>query len=216
MKNNRLKIGEKRNNLKLLKITGISNKNRSIGLFQCFCGNEFESLIMNITANKKKSCGCLMSSSKRKHGHSENGGSPEYRSYQSMINRCTNTRAHNYHLYGGRGITICEEWLNSFNSFFNDMGNRLSKNHSLDRINNNLGYCKENCKWATRKEQANNKRNTLHISYKEETKTIDDWAKSIDISYSSMFSLYKKYGIEEALTNYRKYTKSLYNKNQTK
>jgi len=82
--------------------------------------------------------------------------SPEYRSWQMMKNRCLNPNAEDYHHYGGRGINICDTWL-LFEGFLADMGRRPAESLTLDRINNNLGYNKANCRWASRKTQAQNR-----------------------------------------------------------
>lgn len=84
-----------------------------------------------------------------------------------MKRRCYNPKRNNYHSYGGRGITVCPTWKDSFVTFFNDMGERPDKNYSLDRIDNNKQYSKENCKWSTRSEQNNNTQRS--IKYKGET-----------------------------------------------
>lgn len=92
---------------------------------------------------------------------------PEYKIWHSMIARCTNSGHIHYRSYGGRGITVCERWLKSFLNFYTDMGQRPSSQHSIDRIEVNGNYTPENCKWATAKEQAYNRRNTIHDEYTE-------------------------------------------------
>lgn len=102
--------------------------------------------------------------------HGENSiNSPEYRCWSSIKTRCNNKRYFQYHFYGGRGITICDEWKNNFLQFLKDMGRRPGNNYSIDRINNNKGYSKENCRWTTISEQNRNKRNS--VIFNSETAT---------------------------------------------
>ena len=83
---------------------------------------------------------------------------PLYRTWATMIDRCYNKKDSNYHNYGGRGIVICKRWLSSFRNFINDMGEKPSASHSIDRINNDGNYKPSNCKWSTRAEQVRNRR----------------------------------------------------------
>jgi hypothetical protein len=123
---------------------------------KCDCGNIKEVVTSQLTSLKTKSCGCLRGA-KPTHGMKK---APEYRIWQAMKTRCLNPNAINYKHYGGRGITICDRWLHSFNNFYADMGPRPSPKHSVDRKKNDKGYLPENCHWATQKEQCRNKRNT--------------------------------------------------------
>lgn len=96
---------------------------------------------------------------KGEHNFYKHGGfgTPEFRAWQHILTRCLNPNIPNYHRYGGRGISVCSRWKKSFTSFLKDVGNRPSNEYSIDRINNNRGYCKSNCRWATRIQQARNK-----------------------------------------------------------
>lgn len=112
---------------------------------------------------------------------------PEYKVWASMKNRCYNPKDRRSWLpYGGRGITICERWRNSFAAFLADMGRRPSPQHQLDRIDNDGPYCPENCRWATRKEQANNRRNNHFITHDGVTLTLTQWAERTGIPYGTL------------------------------
>ena len=113
--------------------------------------------------------------------------------YYLMKHRCLNNNDVRYNSYGGRGIKVCEHWMN-FDNFYADMGDRPSPKHSLDRIDNNGNYCKENCRWATNEEQVNNSRRNNYITYKGETKTLSQWIKYFNLKSSTIrqrFYVYK-------------------------
>lgn len=128
----------------------------------------------------------------------------EYRIYNSMKNRCYNKKSQAYKNYGGRGITVDDRWLgpDGFVNFFNDMGERLVTNLSLDRIDVDGNYSKDNCRWTTITIQANNRRSNVFITYDGETKTIAEWAKEFKIGATTLYArIFKhKWPIEKALT----------------
>jgi transposase len=130
------------------------------------------------------------------------------KTYYGMKQRCYNTRDKSYHHYGGRGITVCEEWLVSFDNFLRDMGMPPTQKHSIDRIDNNGNYSKKNCRWSTRTEQVRNRRTTIKI----DGVPIIQIAKKHKINYQTIIRRYKN---EQPLTNkvkkYTKITKKLLN-----
>ena len=124
----------------------------------CDCGKQARVLASSLNSGNTSSCGCRRdksaSESLKTHGMSK---TPEYYVYRAMLQRCGNKRNPRYKDYGGRGIAVCDRWLDGFEAFLEDMGNRPA-GMSIERVNNDLGYFKENCKWATMKEQSLNKR----------------------------------------------------------
>jgi hypothetical protein len=137
-------------------------------LCACLCGTRKVVYSSNLLRGLTQSCGCLnreISGGITKHAHSNSrNGSPsaEYVSWQSMKTRCENPSAANFKYYGGRGIMICARWRNSFEDFLADMGFRPSPQHSIDRIRVDGHYEPGNVRWATAKQQANNRRDPRH------------------------------------------------------
>lgn len=160
----------------------------------CDCGKAANVRSSHLRVGKTKSCGCLNReiSSKTNTTHGMAAGSfrksrPEYRVWNGMIQRCHNPRNNHYENYGGRGIAVCEEWRESFEAFFADMGKRAD-GLTLDRIDNDKGYLKENCRWATRKEQQNNLRKNVRVEYQGQTKTLTEWAEALGIERQNLYS----------------------------
>lgn len=122
-----------------------------------------------------------------------------------MKKRCLNRNDPSYSYYGGRGITICDRWIDSFDNFIFDLGPKPSKDHSIDRINNTLGYYPENCYWATKKEQARNTRNNIFIEYNGKTHQLCEWAEILNIPKATLWARLNIYHmtVEQAFTSKR-------------
>jgi hypothetical protein len=137
--------------LGMLYPTEKSSQKTRFGLYKCFCGNEFKSSFQDIKSNHTKSCGCLRGKNHNLSNHRL------YNTWLGMIKRC-NFKSHSYYSqYGARGITVCDEWLDIKN-FINDMYPSFQEGLTIDRIDNNKGYFKDNCRWANKKVQQRNQR----------------------------------------------------------
>lgn len=107
--------------------------------------------------------------------------------YYDMRKRCYNTKYKDYKYYGGRGITICAEWLNSFQAFYDwSISHGYNDNLTIDRIDNNKGYSPDNCRWATRKQQNRNQRRNVYLTYDGKTMIMKDWAIELNLNYSTI------------------------------
>ena len=131
---------------------------------RCDCGVEKDVMGKNLRNGRSQSCGCLMAelSAEKATSHGR-CRTRTYHIWGAMKTRCTNKNYPQYDDYGGRGITVCERWLHSFENFLADMG-ECPDGLTIERRNNDAGYCKDNCKWATRAEQNNNKRNSVRAA----------------------------------------------------
>jgi len=132
-----------------------------------------------------------------KHGLSK---SPTYNSWHSMIQRCNNINSPDYKRYGKKGITVCNTWL-IFDIFLKDMGIRPD-GKTLNRINNNLGYNKDNCEWSTYREQGNNRSDNAIVVYNGKTQTISQWATELNMTPRLLYSRInrQKWSLERSFT----------------
>ena len=199
-----IKKGDKFNRLTAIRFDHRDKRCQLYWLFRCSCGNEKVIRVDSVKGGNVKSCGCLLKEVASKslikmnttHGMSK---TREYTSWAGMKDRCLNRNRKYYKDYGGRGITICKRWMR-FENFYADMGNRPAGT-TLDRIDNNKGYYKENCRWATMKEQGNNKRDNHLLTFDGKTQNISQWADSIRIKHTALRTrIWRGWGIERALT----------------
>lgn len=150
----------------------------------CVCGGRKAVRVGNLQSGNTRSCRC--SRARRRYR------TPEYTTWATMLQRCTNEKCTVYANYGGRGITVCARWR-SFDNFLEDMGERPSSHHSLDRINNAGNYEPGNCRWATRAEQAANKRPRKDAQWVThpltgEVRTVAEWARVLGVPVRTLYN----------------------------
>jgi len=151
----------------------------------CVCGNVSIASGEALRNGRSSSCGCYAAEQSGKRIAAINTthgmcGTPEYRAWNNMKDRCYNGNNKEFSSYGGRGIKVCDRWLDSFDAFYRDMGDR-PVGTSIDRIDNDGNYESNNCRWATQVEQANNKSINRFICYQGVTKTLSQWARYFNI-----------------------------------
>ena len=155
----------------------------------CDCGTQVVVRAASLKKGTTQSCGCYARdrriAAKYQHGFS---GTSEYNTWVQMRLRCSNSRHKSYQHYGGRGISVCPRCRDSFQAFVEDMGQRPSPKHELERLNNNGNYAPENCCWATAGEQHRNTRRNHYITFNGETKVLSDWADVLGISRTTLSS----------------------------
>lgn len=195
--------GQRFGKLKVIKLTK-NKKGVSVWECLCNCGKTTFVVYNKLHTGHTKSCGCLaqeMGVCVRTHNCSNrNKRTFEYWIWASMLKRCKSKTDKSFKNYGGRGIKVCERW-HKFENFLEDMGEKPTPKHSIDRIDNNGNYCPENCRWATQKEQARNKRNNYLITFRGKTKCLQQWAEDYNIKWFTVRNrLENNWDIEEALT----------------
>jgi len=194
--------GKKFGKLTVIKREGTNKSNHVTWLCSCDCGNTKITTSLSLKRGEGLHCGCSKPKPKTKHNMTN---TRIYEIWESMKQRCLNEKHPSFNRYGGRGITICDEWLD-FENFYNDMIESYSKELTIDRIDNNKGYYKENCRWATKTEQSINRNATKHLFYYNDREMcISEILKNhnpIGISRNGFMDRYYKRGmsLEEALT----------------
>lgn len=153
----------------------------------CDCGNLYQGIARRLRSGNTRSCGCLCIDVRRalktKHGLARH---PLYDTYHAMLMRCYDLRHVAYKNYGGRGITVCDRWRESFANFLEDMGDK-PEGYTLDRIDNDCPYTPENCRWATREEQQSNRQGTRLVTYAGQTLTVAQWARVTGVPASAIY-----------------------------
>lgn len=149
---------------------------------RCECGNTKSVAAKELVGGGTRSCGCLcmqlIEKLNKTHGMSRR---KEYRIWRGMKERCLDENSRYFHHYGGRGIFVCERWIDSFENFYADMGPK-PPGMSIDRIDNDGPYSPDNCRWATQKEQTRNTRRTRLLTWNGQTLCLSDWSKITGIS----------------------------------
>ena len=183
-------VGTAWGRLTVVSRVGVTDNGKATWLCRCACGEERVVAGKWLRSGNTRSCGCLQrekASARAKKGIAVTHGrskTPEFCAWGDMVERCRCPTNRAYKHYGGRGITVCDRWLESFENFYADMGDRPSKQHTLDRIENDGPYSPGNCRWATWDVQYRNRRQTVSITYSGETKCQKDWCQ--------------EYGVDEA------------------
>lgn len=203
-----LSVGDKFNRWTVISAEPIMKGGGRYWLCRCDCGKEKMVRGSVLRSGASKSCGCLTREMNidRNTTHGMFGTRP-YSAWHNLKDRCNNPNYHQYARYGGRGITYDPKW-ETFEGFWEDMQDGYSDELSLDRIDNDGNYCKENCKWSTRKEQMNNKTDNHYITYDGRTQTMTQWARELGMKDHTLSNrLCKGWGIERAFTQPIKTTK---------
>lgn len=193
-------IGKTFNRLKVLKETNNPERHKRFECV-CNCGNIIFTSLHKLKSGHTKSCGCLKTEKFKdrvtKHGFSS---TRLYHIWYDMVGRCENSNYKNYHRYGGRGISVCNEWKKFIVFRQWALSNGYSEKLTIDRLDNDGDYKPSNCRWATRKQQSKNRSNNNLITHNGITETITDAAKRYGLTTQSIkYRISKGWSIKEAL-----------------
>jgi hypothetical protein len=173
--------GQRFGRLVVINFAGQDKRYNDKYLCQCDCGNQTTVYKHSLLAGTK-SCRCLAKEISTTHGVSK---TRIYNIWQSMKQRCLDKNCNTFGRYGGRGINVCDRWIESFDNFLKDMGQLPTPNHSIDRIDNNGNYEPSNCRWATVEQQARNRRSNRRIFYKNQELILVEWCEKLAIPYKT-------------------------------
>lgn len=189
--------GNKYGRLTALEIDWNKTKRRTYWICECECGNKKSVRSDCLKRGQVKSCGCLhkeQADINLNHGPTHGmTGTRLYEIWLGMKKRCYNSNSKRYNKYGGKGIEVCEEWRNDFENFYKwAMENGYKDNLTIDRIDNDGDYRPENCRWATMKQQCNNRSSCIKIEYKGKRYTIKEIAEKLNIPAKTLYARYKR------------------------
>ena len=185
--------GQRFGNLQIIKLVGTEKDKGAIWFCKCDCGKTTKVVAKNLKSNHTKSCGCLrrISTVKKNTKHNESG-SRLYGIWLGMKKRCTNKNEKSYIDYGGRGITVCDEWrqYTTFRGWA--LSNGYKDDLTIERIDVNGNYEPKNCTWIPNSEQPKNQRNSKKMEVDGIVKTIKEWAILYNVKYTTLYSRIKK------------------------
>ena len=195
--------GQRFGRLTVLYKTDKTKYGKALWHCKCDCGNFKDTISTSLKNGDVKSCGCLQKEVRKenalhldkvrlKHGMSDNR---LYRIYNDMVSRCYRKSINGYENYGGRGIRVCDEWLgeDGFKNFMSwSFANGYNEELTIDRLDSNGHYEPNNCKWSTRKEQANNTRATIFLEYGREKHSLTEWSEITGIRKGTLYTRMRK------------------------
>ena len=201
-------VGEKYNMLTVVERLPNDHSNSTVWLCKCDCGNYTKVRGKNLKNGAVKSCGCLTKIPYTKtHGKSK---TRIYNTWAAMKSRCLNPKDHSYFRYGGRGICVCEEWINSFESFYDwSMKNGYTDSMTIERKDNDGNYCPGNYRWATQKEQCRNRSTNAVFEYMGEKHILTEWCEILNLEYKLVHNRIRKHGwsFERAISTPKTYSR---------
>lgn len=191
--------GKRFGKLVVIEQSDLRKNNHIVWVCKCDCGNEYLVRGNSLRNGTTKHCGC------DRHKYLQNSDQNKIRLrgiWRGMKDRCYNRNHRQYKNWGGRGIGVCSDWLNNFESFYNwAISNSYNENLTLDRIDVDKNYGPDNCRWVTMKEQCSNKTNNVVLNFKGEIKTLPKWASQYNIPRRTLYSrLTSGWSVEKALT----------------